>query len=105
MRIRVISVNLRNESAVIEAFGERRTIELLPILDKPGTYQFFGLLYRLQPKDDHLKQLPSLFRQATAAEATTRLKVGNWFVPRLTLSDGSSPVPVKWLSVATKYDF
>lgn len=99
MKIRVIAVNWQRQEAVLQAFGERRTVALLPIPGHDDVFQFYGVMYRMHPKDEHLIQRPTLLRKALPAEATTRQKAGDWIVPKLSAEEGHTPVAAGWLKV------
>lgn len=99
MKIRVVEVNWRRQEATLQAFGEQRTVALLPIAGRDDEFQFYGVMYRMHPKDEHLIQRPTLLRRALPEEATTRQKAGDWFVPKLSAENGFVPVAVAWLKV------
>lgn len=105
MKIKVITLDRQKEQAELEAFGSRHTVALLPHPTDPDAFQFYGVMYRLHPKDDYLVQRVSTLRRATLDEATTRLKMGDWTVPKLPPEDGFVPVAVAWLRPRQSRDF
>lgn len=105
MKIRVIRVDKQAETAELELARQRHSVALLPVAGVEDCYVFYGVLYRVHPKDEHLVQMPTQLRRAQPSEANSRTKPGDWIVPKPPKKGDAQPVAVTWLKVHRSADY